>query len=111
MTVREASFRFVKMVQLFYLGVLYDALNQPEDAIADFEAILKLRKDVAVAHLNLGLIYLTKMESFQKYVRMIENVLTLSHDIKRPDSLLRKCNVSQSFRFCPFLSCFVSPFC
>lgn len=49
------------------VGVLYDAINQPEDAIADFEAILKLRKDVAVAHLNLGLIYLTKMDSFQKY--------------------------------------------
>ena len=49
-------------------GVLYDAMEQPEDAIADFEAILKLRKDVAVAHLNLGLIYLTKMDSYQKYV-------------------------------------------
>lgn len=47
-------------------GVLYDALDQPEEAIADFEAILKLRKDVAVAHLNLGLIYLTKMEAYQK---------------------------------------------
>lgn len=43
-------------------------MNQPEDAIADFEAILKLRKDVAVAHLNLGLIYMTKIDAFQKYV-------------------------------------------
>ena len=57
-------------------GVLYDAMEQPEDAIADFEAILKLRKDVAVAHLNLGLIYLTKMDSYQKYVLVLVNSVT-----------------------------------
>jgi len=50
----------------YITGVLYDAMGQPDDAIADFEAILKLRNDVALAHLNLGLIYLTRMEAYQK---------------------------------------------
>ncbi|XP_067933193.1 uncharacterized protein [Watersipora subatra] len=60
---------------LLHRGVLYDAMNQPEDAIADFEAILKLRKDVAVGHLNLGLIYLTKMDSYQKAIRKFTSAI------------------------------------
>ncbi len=38
-----------------------------EDAIPDFEAVLKLNKDMAVAHTNLGLIYMLKMENYHRY--------------------------------------------
>lgn len=38
-----------------------------EDAIPDFEAVLKLDKEMATAHVNLGLIYMLKMENYHRY--------------------------------------------
>ena len=37
-----------------------------EDAIPDFEAVLKLDKDMACAHVNLGLIFMEKMQNHHR---------------------------------------------
>ena len=37
-----------------------------EDAIPDFESVLKLRKDVAGAHVNLGLIFMNHYENYHR---------------------------------------------
>ena len=37
-----------------------------EDAIPDFEAVLKLDHQMAVAHVNLGLIYMLKMDNHHR---------------------------------------------
>ena len=42
------------------------ALIRYDDAIPDFEAVLKLNKDMAVAHVSLGLIYMLKMENHHR---------------------------------------------
>ncbi len=41
-------------------------MSRYEDAIADFENVLKLDKTIAAAHVNLGLIYMTKLENYPK---------------------------------------------
>ena len=42
-----------------------------EDAIPDFEAVLKLDKEMATAHVNLGLIYMLKMENYHRYWHLV----------------------------------------
>ena len=42
-----------------------------EDAIPDFEAVLKLNKEMATAHVNLGLIYMLKMENYHRYWHLV----------------------------------------
>ena len=42
---------------------------RPEDAIPDFEAVLKLNKDIACAYVNLGLIFMTKHLNHHRYAR------------------------------------------
>ena len=42
------------------------SLSRHEDAIADFETVLKLDKSIAAAHVNLGLIYMTKLDNYTK---------------------------------------------
>lgn len=37
-----------------------------EDAIPDFESVLKLNKDIACAHVNLGLIYMNHYENYHR---------------------------------------------
>ena len=46
-----------------------------EDAIPDFEAVLKLNKDMAVAHVNLGLIYLLKVCNYHRAIKMFTNAM------------------------------------
>ncbi|XP_064609394.1 LOW QUALITY PROTEIN: uncharacterized protein LOC135473473 [Liolophura sinensis] len=50
-------------------GILYNAMDKPEDAIPDFEALLKLDNDISVAHINLGLIYMKKFEDYSRAIK------------------------------------------
>ena len=43
-----------------------DYLCRYEDAIPDFEAVLKLDKDCACAHTSLGLIYMNNLENHHR---------------------------------------------
>ena len=54
------------MLAYLHRGILYNEIGRHEDAIPDFEAVLKLDKDMAVAHVNLGLIYVLKMENYHR---------------------------------------------
>ncbi|PAA62172.1 hypothetical protein BOX15_Mlig000887g4 [Macrostomum lignano] len=40
-----------------YRGILYCEMDRPEDAIPDFETLVRLRQDIPCAHVNLGLVY------------------------------------------------------
>ncbi|XP_023933515.1 uncharacterized protein LOC106162457 [Lingula anatina] len=53
----------------FHRGILYNSTGRPEDAIPDFETVLKLDKDIASAHVNLGLIYMTQLDNVQNAIR------------------------------------------
>lgn len=50
-------------------GILYNAMHRYEDAIPDFESVLKLRKDVAGAHVNLGLIFMNHYENYHRAIK------------------------------------------
>lgn len=41
-------------------------IHRFEDAIPDFESVLKLNKDIACAHVNLGLIYMNHYENYHR---------------------------------------------
>ena len=47
-------------------NVYCNSFFRPEDAIPDFESVLKLNKEIAAAHVNLGLIYMTKHMNFHR---------------------------------------------
>jgi len=50
-------------------GILYTDLKRWEDAVPDFEAALQLDPNLASAHVNIGLIYITKYSNYHKAVR------------------------------------------
>ncbi|KAL9955567.1 hypothetical protein ACROYT_G036906 [Oculina patagonica] len=50
-------------------GILYTDLKRWEDAVPDFEAALQLDSELASAHVNIGLIYITKYSNYHKAVR------------------------------------------
>ena len=56
-----------------------------DDAIPDFEAVLKLNKDMAVAHVNLGLIYMLKLDNYHRSVSLVRSVHT--HTSVKPDGI------------------------
>ena len=53
-----------------------DLWGRYDDAIPDFEAVLKLNKDMAVAHVNLGLIYMLKLDNYHRCV-CVDDVIAL----------------------------------
>ena len=59
------NFYSVNEIPVTNLRVIVFTLRH-EDAIADFEIVLKLDKSIAAAHVNLGLIYMTKLENYTK---------------------------------------------
>ncbi|XP_074650504.1 uncharacterized protein LOC141905524 isoform X2 [Tubulanus polymorphus] len=56
------------LLAYLHRGILYNEMGRWEDAIPDFEAVLKLNKDIACAHVNLGLIYY-QLESYHRAVK------------------------------------------
>ncbi|XP_033111439.1 uncharacterized protein LOC117112460 isoform X2 [Anneissia japonica] len=56
-------------------GILYMELNRFEDAMADFESVLKLDRNMAAAHVNLGLIYMTKLNNYHKAIQKFSNAI------------------------------------
>uniref|UniRef100_A0A2C9LFL2 Uncharacterized protein n=1 Tax=Biomphalaria glabrata TaxID=6526 RepID=A0A2C9LFL2_BIOGL len=50
-------------------GILYNTLGKPEDAIQDFESVLKLNKDIAPAHVNLGLIFMNRHCNYHRAIK------------------------------------------
>ncbi|KAL7862113.1 hypothetical protein SRHO_G00135540 [Serrasalmus rhombeus] len=56
-------------------GLLYTECQQWQQAMADFEAVIKLDRTVAVAHINLGLIYMLTMDQNYDAIKMFSNAL------------------------------------
>ncbi|XP_072039506.1 uncharacterized protein [Amphiura filiformis] len=63
------------VMAFFHRGILYMDLNRHEDAIADFENVLRLDKAIAGAHVNLGLIYMTKLDNYTKAIQKFGNAI------------------------------------
>ncbi|ELT94016.1 hypothetical protein CAPTEDRAFT_222812 [Capitella teleta] len=57
------------ILAFLHRGILYNEICKHEDAIPDFEAVLKLDKDCACAHVNLGLIFMQKMNNYHRAVK------------------------------------------
>ncbi|KAH9523334.1 hypothetical protein Btru_066421, partial [Bulinus truncatus] len=56
-------------------GILYNTLGKPEDAIPDFESVLKLNKDIAPAHVNLGLIFMTRHLNYHRAIKKFTSAI------------------------------------
>ncbi|XP_071949677.1 uncharacterized protein [Antedon mediterranea] len=56
-------------------GILYMELNRCEDAMTDFESVLKLDRNMAAAHVNLGLIYMNKLNNYYKALQKFTNAI------------------------------------
>ncbi|XP_022099054.1 uncharacterized protein LOC110983798 isoform X2 [Acanthaster planci] len=66
------------VMAFFHRAVLYMDDDRYEDAIADFENVLKLDKTIAAAHVNLGLIYMTKVENYHKAIQKFTNAIKVN---------------------------------
>ncbi|MGH0182233.1 UNVERIFIED_CONTAM: hypothetical protein FKN15_009259 [Acipenser sinensis] len=64
-------------------GILYTELNQWMQAICDFEHVLKLDRYVAVAHMNLGLIFMLKMENHYEAIRRFTSAIKIDPTCNR----------------------------
>ncbi|XP_078089235.1 uncharacterized protein ttc6 [Mustelus asterias] len=56
-------------------GILYTELNEWHAAIYDFENVIKLDRSVSFAHINLGLIFLLKMDYYYEAIRRFTNAI------------------------------------
>lgn len=63
------------IMSYLHRGILYNSQGRPEDAIPDFEAVLKLNKDIACAHVNLGLIYMTKHLNYHRAIKKFTSAI------------------------------------
>ncbi|ESP04789.1 hypothetical protein LOTGIDRAFT_109285, partial [Lottia gigantea] len=63
------------ILSYLHRGILYNDLDCPEDAIADFESVLTLNKDVACAHVCLGLIYMTKFNNYHRAIKKFTSAI------------------------------------
>ncbi|XP_069130069.1 uncharacterized protein [Argopecten irradians] len=57
------------VMSYLHRGILYDAMGKHEDAIPDFESVLKLNKDIACAHVNLGLIFMNHYDNYHRAIK------------------------------------------
>ncbi|XP_059505178.1 uncharacterized protein ttc6 isoform X2 [Stegostoma tigrinum] len=58
-------------------GILYTDRSEWHAAIYDFESVLKLDRSICLAHINLGLIYLLKLDLYYEAVRKFTNALKI----------------------------------
>ncbi|XP_038636843.1 uncharacterized protein ttc6 [Scyliorhinus canicula] len=56
-------------------GILYTELGEWQEAIFDFESVVKLDRSISFAHINLGLIFLLKMDHHYEAIRRFTNAL------------------------------------
>ncbi|XP_072423984.1 uncharacterized protein ttc6 [Chiloscyllium punctatum] len=56
-------------------GILYTERGEWHAAIYDFESVLKLDRSICLAHINLGLIYLLKLDYYYEAIRKFSNAL------------------------------------
>ncbi|XP_046576439.1 LOW QUALITY PROTEIN: uncharacterized protein LOC124284394 [Haliotis rubra] len=63
------------IMSYLHRGILYSAMGKAEDAIPDFESVLKLNKDVACAHVNLGLIFMKKYENYHRAIKKFTSAI------------------------------------
>ena len=56
------------VMAFFHRGILYMDMGRHDDAISDFDSVLKLDRSIAAAHVNLGLIYMAQLDNYHKYV-------------------------------------------
>ncbi|XP_021358969.1 uncharacterized protein LOC110454008, partial [Mizuhopecten yessoensis] len=57
------------VMSYLHRGILYDTMGKHEDAIPDFESVLKLNKDIACAHVNLGLIFMNHYDNYHRAIK------------------------------------------
>ncbi|KAL3878456.1 hypothetical protein ACJMK2_030805 [Sinanodonta woodiana] len=57
------------VMSYLHRGILYNSMGRAEDAVPDFESVLKLNKDVACAHVNLGLILMHRYENYHRAIK------------------------------------------
>jgi tetratricopeptide (TPR) repeat protein len=62
------------VLAFLHRGILYNEMGRPDDAIPDFESVLKLNKDNACAHNNLGLIYY-QMENYHTAIKRFSSAI------------------------------------
>ncbi|XP_041927161.1 uncharacterized protein ttc6 isoform X2 [Alosa sapidissima] len=63
---------------LLHRGLVYCDLKLWKQALADFEAVVKLDSSRAIAHVNLGLIYMLKMDQHHEAIQMFTNALKVN---------------------------------
>ncbi|XP_052281417.1 uncharacterized protein LOC127878913 isoform X2 [Dreissena polymorpha] len=56
-------------------GILYNAIGRPDDAMPDFESVLKLNKDNACAHVNLGLIMMNHYDNYHRAIKRFTSAI------------------------------------
>ncbi|XP_066550487.1 uncharacterized protein ttc6 [Amia ocellicauda] len=66
---------FENLSAFLHRGVLYAEQSRWASAVGDFERVLKLDRCVPVAHVNLGLVYMLKMENHSEAIRRFTNAL------------------------------------
>ncbi|XP_033743076.1 uncharacterized protein LOC117329299 isoform X6 [Pecten maximus] len=57
------------VMSYLHRAILYDSMGKHEDAIPDFESVLKLNKDIACAHVNLGLIFMNHYDNYHRAIK------------------------------------------
>ncbi|CAL1530862.1 unnamed protein product [Lymnaea stagnalis] len=65
------------LMSYLHRGILYNTLGKPESAIPDFESVLKLNKDVAAAHVNLGLIFMTRHSNYHRAIKKFTSAINV----------------------------------
>nr|XP_015206045.1 PREDICTED: tetratricopeptide repeat protein 6 isoform X1 [Lepisosteus oculatus] len=66
---------FENLGALLHRGILYTDYSQWAQAICDFEHVLRLDRFVPVAHVNLGLVYMLKMDHHYEAIRRFTNAI------------------------------------
>ncbi|XP_071495128.1 uncharacterized protein [Diadema antillarum] len=63
------------VMAFFHRGILYMDMGRHEDAITDFDSVLKLDRTIAAAHVNLGLIYMMDKDNYHKAIQKFTNAV------------------------------------
>ncbi|XP_043930180.1 tetratricopeptide repeat protein 6 [Protopterus annectens] len=64
-------------------GILYTDVQQWPEAVCDFDNVLMLDRTVAVAHVNLGLIFMLKMDHYYEALRRFTDAIKVSPTYSR----------------------------
>ncbi|XP_071844864.1 uncharacterized protein [Apostichopus japonicus] len=63
------------LMAFFHRGILYVEMGKHRDAISDFENVLKLNKHMSAAYVNMGLIYMNKLDNYYKAIQKFTSAI------------------------------------